>query len=129
VRRSGNKVRVTGQLIEARTDRHVWAKTYDRDLTDIFAIQGQLATQIANALQAAITPQEKAVLDAHSTTNLAAYELYVRARLLREDEGFNRSANSEVVSLLEEAVKLDPQFADAWAQAGSRRGWLPFDAM
>ncbi len=115
LRRAGNKVRVTGQLIDARTDRHIWAKTFDRDLTDIFAIQGELATEIAAALQAAISPLEQATLAARPTASMAAYELFMRARFLREAEGDTRDVISEVVSLLENAVQLDPQFADAWA--------------
>ena len=80
VRRAGNKVRVTGQLINARTDEHVWAKSYDRDLTDIFAIQTELATEIAGALQAALSPQEKSLIERRPTGNLAAYDLYLKAR-------------------------------------------------
>ena len=121
VRRAGNKVRVTGQLINARTDEHVWAKTYDRDMTDIFAIQGELATAIARALHAAITPQEQATLAAQPTANLPAYELYKLARF-KSQEGFGgRDQIDEIMSLLESAVQLDPKFVDAWAELARQR--------
>ena len=76
MRRAGNKVRVTGQLIHAATDEHVWAQTYDRDLTDIFTIQSELSQQIATALKAALSPEEKALLARKPTENPAAYDLY-----------------------------------------------------
>ncbi len=115
VRRAETKVRVTGQLINAATDEHVWAKTYDRDLTDIFAIQAELATEIASALQIAITPQQKATLATPPTTSLQAYDYYMRARLMREDTGSTRDSLRESATLLENAVQLDPRFAEGWA--------------
>lgn len=116
VRRSGNKVRVTGQLIHAATDEHVWAKAYDRDLNDVFAIQSELSQAIAGALSAALSPQEKSMIDRRPTENLAAYDAFVKAREIRE-----RSDRTplEPVPLLDEAVKLDPKFAVAWANLGS----------
>ncbi|HMD61762.1 MAG TPA: TIR domain-containing protein, partial [Opitutaceae bacterium] len=83
VRREGNKVRVTGQLINARTDEHVWAKSYDRDLTDIFAIQGELAQAIADALQAVLSPETKVLIARRPTENTAAYDDYLKARQAR----------------------------------------------
>ncbi|HEX7632000.1 MAG TPA: TIR domain-containing protein, partial [Lacunisphaera sp.] len=80
VRRAGNKVRVTGQLINVATDEHVWAKSYDRDLNDIFAIQSELSQAIATALAAALSPQERERIDSRPTTNLAAYDLFLKAR-------------------------------------------------
>jgi TolB-like protein/cytochrome c-type biogenesis protein CcmH/NrfG len=109
VRRAGNKVRVTGQLIQASTDQHVWAKAYDRDLTDIFAIQSEVAQAIAHELQAALSPQEKAMLENRPTANTAAYDFYLKAR--RASDSGDRSAGAP---LLEKAVALDPTFARAW---------------
>ena len=86
VRRAGGKVRVTAQLIEMRTNTHLWAETYDRDLADVFAIQSDIAQQIAAALKATLAPEEKARLAARPTTNSEAYVLYLTA--LRE--GSNR---------------------------------------
>ncbi|MEJ0088456.1 MAG: adenylate/guanylate cyclase domain-containing protein [Limisphaerales bacterium] len=113
VRREGNKVRVTGQLIRAASDEHVWAKSYDRDLTDIFAIQSQLATEIADSLQAAISPKEKSLIENRPTDNLAAYDLYLKGRAVLK--GMRTDLNREQAEqALSEAVKLDPNFAAAW---------------
>ena len=117
VRRSGNKVRVTGQLINTRTDEHVWAKSYDRDLTDIFAIQAALSQEIAGALSAAISPQTQKFLERRPTENPVAYDFYLRGRDLR-----NRSPTGAGPALREEealftsAVQQDPKFAAAWGE-------------
>jgi TolB-like protein/class 3 adenylate cyclase/Flp pilus assembly protein TadD len=112
VRRAGNRVRVTSQLIRAGTDEHVWAKSYDRDLTDIFAIQSALATEIAGALQAALSPQEKSLIERRPTENLAAYDLFLKGRGGLKDTIPLTRAQAE--QALAEAVKLDPNFAVAW---------------
>ena len=83
VRRSGGKVRVTGQLINVATDEHVWAKNYDRDLTDVFAIQSDLAQEIAGAMRALLTPREKSQLEARPTSDLEDYDLFLRASQLQ----------------------------------------------
>ena len=127
VRRSGNKVRVTGQLIHAATDEHVWAKNYDRDLTDIFSIQSALATEIAGALSAALSPQEKQLLDRRPTDNLAAYDNYMKARQLREMTG-SQSIN-DAVTLLQAAVKLDSKFSAAWAALGATHVFIYFSSV
>ncbi len=116
VQRAGNKVRVTGQLIDARTDEHIWAKAYDRDLTDIFAIQSELSQEIAHALAAALSPQEKALIDRRPTENLAAYDAYLKAREMRQR---NATGVLESEPFLKEAVRLDPKFALAWAELAS----------
>ncbi len=125
VRRAGNRVRVTGQLIRAATDEHVWAKAYDRDITDIFAIQSELAQEIAGALSAALSPQEKQLLDRRPTENLVAYDAYVKARQLR-DSG---AAQSQLAAepLLRQAVQLDPKFAAAWAELGAFHAYVYFN--
>ena len=79
VQRAGNKVRVTAQLINARTDTHIWAERYDRDLADIFAIQSEIAKTIADQLRARLSPRETAAISAPPTTDLPAYDLYLRA--------------------------------------------------
>ncbi len=116
VRRAGSKVRVTGQLIDARTDEHIWAKAYDRDATDVFAIQAELSQAIATALSAALSPQEKQLLDRRPTENLAAYDAYLKARGLRQR---NTGTAQEGEPFLREAVRLDPKFALAWAELAS----------
>ena len=110
VRRAGNKVRVTGQLIQAATDQHVWAKAYDRDMTDIFAIQSELSQAIASELKAALSPEEKAQLDRQPTQNTAAYDLYLRARSMDSLSDLHKQEQ-----ILEQAVAMDPSFARAWA--------------
>src|SRR5204863_7014965 len=80
VRRSGNHVRVSVQLIDALTDRHIWAQNYDRTLADSLALQGELATEIAAGVGATLSPQEKARAEATPTKNTAAYDAYLRGR-------------------------------------------------
>src|SRR5207248_11611788 len=77
VQRAGGRVRVSAQLIDARSDTHLWAERYDRDLADVFAIQSEIAKKIADQLQAKISPSEKAAIEKPSTTDLAAYNLYL----------------------------------------------------
>jgi TolB-like protein/DNA-binding winged helix-turn-helix (wHTH) protein/Tfp pilus assembly protein PilF len=115
VRRAGGKVRVTAQLIEMRTNTHLWAETYDRDLADVFAIQSDIAQRIATALEAKLAPEEKARLDAKPTTNPEAYVLYVTAR------GTEDFVKAEKMYL--QAIALDPGFALAYAQASILNSW------
>src|SRR4029077_7658721 len=89
VQRAANKVRVNAQLIDARNDAHLWAQTYDRDLADVFAIQSEIAKAIADQLQAELSPSEKAAIEKPPTADLVAYDLYVRAKALREAISFN----------------------------------------
>src|SRR5438552_1300936 len=112
VRRAGGKVRVTAQLIEMRTNTHLWAETYDRDLTDVFAIQSDIAQQIAAALKAKLAPEEKALLDARPSPSSEAYVLYLTA-LGTADE-------IAAEQLFMQATAIDPGFALAYAQASIR---------
>jgi len=114
VRRAGNKVRVTGQLIRAATDEHVWAKAYDRELSDIFAIQEALATEIAGALQTAITPQQKTIIAGRATTNVDAYNNHLKARDIILWSGISRATLPDLDRLLQAAVQQDPNFVPAW---------------
>lgn len=116
VRRSGNKVRVTGQLIHAATDEHVWAQSYDRDLTDVFTIQAELSQQIAAALKAALSPEEKVFIARKPTSNSAAYDQFLQARAIYNREGNNLAARLRRITLLREAVAFDPAFAAAWGE-------------
>ena len=119
VQRSGNRVRVNAQLVDGRNDAHLWAQTYDRDLADVFAIQSEIAKAIADQLQAKLSPNEKKAIEQPPTTDLAAFDLYSRAKSLLLTAGF--SATSEpnqrrAIELLDEAVKRDPSFFDAYCQ-------------
>jgi TolB-like protein/Flp pilus assembly protein TadD len=126
VRRAGNKVRVTGQLINAATDEHIWAKAYDRDLTDVFAIQAELSQAIAQALAAAISPAEKLLIDRRPTDNLAAYDAYQKAHQITQSANDESSADAQVSDLLLQAVKLDPHFAIAWAELARHDAYMFF---
>ena len=122
VRRAGNQVRVTAQLIDAKSDKHLWAKSYDRELKDIFAIQSELATEIAKQLKVSLDPQDQKRLAKPPTDNLEAYDLFLRAQELRHQTvGSIRiiSTTNDRIALLSKAVELDPQFALAWARLAS----------
>ena len=117
VQRSGNRVRVTAQLIDARTDTHLWAERYDRDLADVFAIQSEIAKKIADQLQAKISLSEKAAIEKAPTTDLLAYDLYLRAQALFADTSdavHAREKLPQAAQLLDEALTRDPNFLQAW---------------
>jgi len=126
VRRAGNKVRVTGQLIRAASDEHLWAKPYDRDLTDVFAIQAALAQEIATALKAVLSPPEKSLIARRPTEHTAAYDLYLKARDLRNRAGTTMPRLQRQEALLQAAVELDPQFAAAWSDLAMVHGSAVF---
>jgi len=123
VRRSGNRVRVNVQLINASNDEHIWAEDYDGDLTDVFAIQTDLAQKIAAALQAKLSPNEKARLDRRPTQNPDAYLLFVRAHDYASQKDMFRDKSLKAVPLFEEAIKLDPNFALAFAGLSRVESW------
>src|SRR5262249_35329102 len=127
VQRAGNKVRVNAQLIDARNDAHLWAQTYDRDLADVFAIQSEIAKAIADQLQAKLSPNEKQAIEQPPTTDLAAFDLYSRAKSLLLTLSFNLTYTPDVrkaIELLDEAVKRDPSFFDAYYQLAWAHEWL-----
>jgi TolB-like protein/Flp pilus assembly protein TadD len=131
-RRLGNRVRVNAQLIDARSDSHIWGETFDREITDLFALQSELAERITHALRANLSPQEKSNLREHSTRDVAAWELYLRARTLFHWAGSGDSHDSggQALRLLEEAIARDPQFAAAHALASrlhSELFWFGYD--
>jgi TolB-like protein/Tfp pilus assembly protein PilF len=119
VQRAANKVRVIAQLIDARNDAHLWAQTYDRDLADVFAIQSEIAKAIADQLQAKLSPNEKKAIEQPPTTDLAAFALYSRAKSLLLTASFSVTQDQDrrkAIELLDEAVKRDPSFFDAYCQ-------------
>src|SRR5437588_1664328 len=119
VQRAANKVRVNAQLLDARTDAHLWAQTYDRDLADVFAIQSEIAKAIADQLQAKLSPNEKKAIEQPPTTDLAAFDLYSRAKSLLLTANFSATNEPDVrkaIELLDGAVKRDPSFFDAYCQ-------------
>ncbi len=122
VRRSGNRVRVNVQLIDANNDEHLWANDYDRDLTDVFAIQTDLAQKIANELQAKLSPSEKAQIENKPTQNNDAYLALIQARNLFSPEDFEKLKQAE--QLYARALELDPNFALAYAGYGQLETWI-----
>jgi serine/threonine protein kinase/Tfp pilus assembly protein PilF len=115
VQRTGERVRVSAQLIDARNDAHLWAEHYDRDVADVFAIQSEIAQQIADQLQAKLSPAEKAVIAERPTADLVAYAFYGRAQEIDSGdwEGAEKSLKQKV-ELLEKATQRDPTFALAY---------------
>ena len=124
VRRIGNRVRVSVQLINADDDEHIWAEDYDRDLTDVFAIQTDLAQKIASSLQAKLSPNEKERLDRQPTQNSDAYLLFIQAREYANKMDQVHGMASKAVPLFEKAIRLDPNFALAFANLSLVESWL-----
>jgi len=115
VRRAGNHVRVTAQLIDATTDEHIWAESFDRELIDIFAIQTAVAQEIVSALKATLSPQEEALISGRPTNSIEAYDLFLRARGQMQGTSEAGLEAGDSAELLEMAVALDPNYAQAWA--------------
>jgi TolB-like protein/Flp pilus assembly protein TadD len=124
VRRAGNRVRVSVQLINADNDEHIWAEDYDRDLTDVFVIQTDLAQKIATSLQAKLSPNEKERLDRRPTQNSDAYLLFLQAHDYATRMDVFQQASAKAVPLFEQAIKLDPNFALAFAGLSMAESWL-----
>ena len=124
VRRAGNRVRVNVQLINANNDEHIWAEDYDRDLTDVFAIQTDLAQKIASALQAKLSPNEKERFDRRPTQNPDAYLLFIQAHDYANRPDMLPDTSLKAEQLFEQATKLDPNFALAFAGLSMVESWL-----
>ena len=123
VRREGNRVRVNVQLINAETDEHMWAEDYDRDLTDVFAIQTDLAQQIVRELQAKLSPMEKAQMERRPTENAEAYLAFMQGHEIFCRADKFRTNTEKAEQLLERATKLDPTFAAAFAALAWVHDW------
>ena len=124
VRRSGNHMRVSVQLIDALTDRHIWSENYDRTLADSVTLQGELASEIATAVGATLSPQEKARVEATPTKNTAAYDAYLRGRALEGEWRSDFSNYESAAKAYQEAVSLDPKFALAWVYLSAANSLL-----
>src|SRR6266581_2698501 len=123
VRRIGNRVRVNVQLINADNDEHIWAEDYDRDLTDVFAIQTDLAQKISATLQAKLSPNEKERLDRRPTQDPNAYLLFIQGHDYATRPDMFRDTSLKAEQLFEQATKLDPNFAAAFAGLSMVESW------
>ena len=129
VQRSGGRVRVNAQLIDAKSDKQLWGQSYDRDIADVFAIENELAEQIVSQLKSKLSPQEKAAIEQKPTTDLAAHDLYIRAKTLITTAVFSSPEHeslSEAVRLLNEAIERDPAFALACYELAQAHDLLYF---
>ncbi len=133
VQRSGNRVRVNAQFIDARTDRHLWGQTYDRDLADVFAIQSEIAKTIADQLQAKLSPSEKNAIERPPTSDVTAFDLYTRANNLLLQAVFSSITSAlpdflQAADLLNQAVAHDPSFFQAYCKLAYAHDALYFFA-
>ena len=128
VRKAGDRVRITAQMIDATTGGHLWADRYDRDLTDIFAIQDEISKAIVAALRVKLLPEEKKAIERRGTANVDAYNLYLMAR-----QHWTGGASGDVrrdqaiVRICQQAVALDPNYAQAWALMALAQSELRFE--
>jgi TolB-like protein/Tfp pilus assembly protein PilF len=130
VQKSGDRVRINVQLINAETDTHLWAETFDRTLTDVFAVESEVAQRVAESLRVTLTGAEKATLASKPTENTEAYDAYLRGLALVASNRETPEAFQGAADFFEKAVALDPKFALGWARAAiahSRIYWLGFD--
>jgi TolB-like protein/Tfp pilus assembly protein PilF len=129
VHRSGEKLRVTVQLIDTRSDLTKWNETYERDVADVFAVESEIAQQVASQLQVSVSPNEKFAIEERATKDLAAYELYIRAKGLIATISFNAQINKQLlraVELLDQAIARDPKFFLAYCQLSAAHNYLYF---
>ena len=113
VRRAGDRVRIVAQLIDAQTDKHLWAETYDRDMKDVFAIQSEVAQNIAAALKVHLSPEEKERIETKPTEDLTAYDYYLKGR--EYYYRYRHQDNEAAINLFKQALELDPRFTLAYA--------------
>jgi adenylate cyclase len=118
IRRAGNRVRITAQLIDASTGAHLWAERYDRDLTDIFAVQDEVTGEIVRALKVTLTPREQSQLASAGTTSVEAHDLVLQARELMTRSKKTREGFERIMVLIDRALALDPNYSDAYACMG-----------
>ena len=121
VRRNAGRIPSNTQLIDARSDTHVWAEEYDRDLNDMFAIQSEIAQKVAEKLHAKISPAEKLAIERAPTTDIGAFDLYTRARdifLAATNSNSGKEDLLEAADLLNQAVARDPSYFEAYCQLG-----------
>ena len=127
VRKAGSRVRITAQLIDGAAGDHLWAERFDRELTDIFAIQDEISKSIVAALQLKLLPEEKKAIEARGTSSVEAYNLYLMARQQLIDGAFGDPRRDEtIVRICQQATVLDPNYAQAWALMAFAQSELRF---
>lgn len=129
VQQRGGQVRVSIQLLDTRTNTQVWAESYDRDLANVFAVQSDVALQITSELQVTLSPREKSLINEIPTQDLAAFDLYARAKTLRLTTAFGPQFKDrflQTVELLNQAVARDPSFLQAWCELATAEDLLYF---
>jgi adenylate cyclase len=127
VRKAGDRVRITAQMIDGTTGGHVWADRYDRDLTDIFAIQDEISKAIVAALRVKLLPEEKKAIETRGTASVEAYNLYLMARQQWTDGGLGDIRRQEtIVRICNQATSFDPNYAQAWALMALAQSQLRF---
>src|SRR5262249_23526912 len=124
VQKAADQVRVNVQLVNAQTGSQLWADTYDRKLTDIFAVESDIATTIAETLQAKLTGEEKQMIAAQPTSDLTAYELYLKGRSLWGKRGGENLR--QAIGFYQQAIARDPNYALAYAGLAEAYVLLPF---
>ena len=127
--RSGQRVRVTAQLLQAPTDQHLWAETYDRDLVDVLKLQGEVADAIALQIRAQLTSQQQAELRRGAAVDPAAYDAYLKGRLYLTTEFTKPDSLKKAQHLFEEAIQRDPNFALAYAGLADTYVYLAFSGV
>jgi adenylate cyclase len=127
VRKAGGRVRITAQLIDGATGGHVWAERYDRDLSDIFALQDEISQAVVAALKLRLLPEEKKAIEHRGTSSPEAYKLYLMARQfnITGNVGDARRSNA-IVRLCQRAIEVDPNYARPWALMATAQGTLRF---
>ncbi|TGV63095.1 tetratricopeptide repeat protein, partial [Mesorhizobium sp. M2D.F.Ca.ET.160.01.1.1] len=115
IRRAGNRVRINAQLIDARTGTHVWADRYDRDMTDIFALQDDVTHRIVEAFRVALTPAESARIAHTPTRNIQAHDLFLRGREVLSGPDKTNETFEGALALFIQAIELDPDYAEPYA--------------
>ena len=127
VRKAGGRVRITAQLIEGSKDNHIWAERYDRDLSDIFALQDEISEAIVKALKLKLLPEEKKAIEQRGTTNLEAYNVYLMARQFSVTGNYGNARRCEtIIRLCRSATEIDPDYATAWALMAVAQAALKF---
>ena len=128
VQKVGERVRINVQLVRAGANDHLWAESYDRTLADIFAVQSEVATAVAAALQLELSGRERTVVAQKTTDNLAAYDAYLRGLDLNS-RAWTRENRVEASDVFQEAVRLDPKFVQAWSALSQINAWLYFSQL